>query len=52
MGKKQDKLAGVIAASAGLYEYPDEDPNEPYVEEADANPERRDNGCMIYKAGA
>jgi hypothetical protein len=25
---------------------------EPYVEEADANPERQANGCMIYKVGA
>lgn len=22
---------------------------DPYVEEADANPERRDNGCMVYR---
>lgn len=24
---------------------------DPYVQEADANPERRDNGCMIYRQG-
>lgn len=24
---------------------------DPYVEEAAANPERRDNGCMIYRVG-
>lgn len=25
---------------------------DPYVEEANANPERRNNGCQIYRVGA
>lgn len=47
-------LDDIIAASAGLYEHSDEDPNrdDPYLEEADANPERRNNGCLIYKVGS
>lgn len=39
----------VIRASAGMYENPDEDP---YGDVTDANPERRGNGCAIYRVNS
>lgn len=41
----EQRLQDVLEHDAG------QEPADPYVEAADANPERRENGCMIYRVG-